>query len=207
MIYTARQVQEILAKGGDGAVRLPLGARLTPSASDLVRAKKIVIRFDGATGPSPQPSPGVPGEGAAAKMLWWWCDGPCGHAKAAVSSLGGSVEVKTVAEAQGLVAAIRELQKALADGAGCGLLLVKQAGAAAVLANRCSNLRAFVGTSIECVESAVREAAANVMLIEYPRQPLTAIRSMLGGFVRGQRKPSAELLGQLKELKELAACG
>lgn len=204
MIYSARQVQEMLARGGDGAVRLPLGSRLTPSAADLVRAKKIIVRFDGATESPQRPSEAGPAVDASGHLLWWWSDGPCGHAKAAVASVGNLIEARPLAQSPGLPDAIRDLNRNLAGETGRGLLLVRNAGAAVVLANRCGGLRAFVGTSLESVESAARDVAANVMLIEYPRQPLTAIRSMLAGFIRGRREPSGTLLAQIKEL---ASCG
>src|SRR5215217_8187056 len=102
MIVTARQLEDLhRANGSNGRLVLPYRARLTPLAADWVKARKVVLGYsdDGAAnppngkaaapagapplaasqtgnaGPASDPSPGA---------VLWWCDGPCGPAKAAV---------------------------------------------------------------------------------------------------------------------------
>src|SRR4051812_5113241 len=95
MIFTARQLEDLHKTNGH--VVLPYGARLTPLAGDWARAKKIVVGYGpdelvksqgngtakavgvGDGGDKPQAA-GAPG------AFLWWCDGPCGAAKAAVGS-------------------------------------------------------------------------------------------------------------------------
>src|SRR5580658_1380267 len=97
MIFTARQLQDL--QTANGQIVLPYGARLTPLAADWIRAKRLSVGYAPAEmlaanlpspekPPSPQPSPGVPGEGAkvAGGAMLWWCDGACGPAKAAVAA-------------------------------------------------------------------------------------------------------------------------
>src|SRR3954447_11162285 len=103
MFLTARQLEDLhRANGSNGHLVLPYRARLTPLAADWVRARKIALGYsdDGA-----QPGNGnVPATGAATPLavshggaatastnlaagssagaILWWCDGPCGPAKA-----------------------------------------------------------------------------------------------------------------------------
>src|SRR6266542_952689 len=87
MIYTARQLEELHKTNGH--VRLPVGARMTPMAHDWLRSKRLTIVY---ADDEPQ-SPGIAthesstANSPAPTDRWlWWCDGPCGAAKAAVSA-------------------------------------------------------------------------------------------------------------------------
>src|SRR3954452_11170094 len=102
MILTARQLEDLhRANGSNGRLVLPYRARLTPLAADWVKARKVVLGYsdDGAARPS-NGKPAAPGaatpltasqtgnadparESSPGAVLWW-CDGPCGPAKAAV---------------------------------------------------------------------------------------------------------------------------
>src|SRR5437773_12529759 len=111
MIFTARQLEDLHKTGGaNGHVVLPYRARLTPLAADWVRAKKISIGYsDGEFQKSDAPqivqpraaghtavvaappvvaanSPVSPGIAPPGGILWW-CDGPCGPAKAALVAM------------------------------------------------------------------------------------------------------------------------
>src|SRR5437764_1650531 len=100
--FTARQLEDLhKATGSNGQLVLPYRARLTPLAADWVKARKVVLGYsdDGAAKPSngkpaapagtpplaasPTGTAGVGSDPAPGAMLWW-CDGPCGPAKAAV---------------------------------------------------------------------------------------------------------------------------
>ena len=209
MIFTARQLEDL--HKSNGHVVLPYGARLTPLAVDWARAKKIVIGYG--------PDELVKGQGkkveavgaagiampqATAGAFLWWCDGPCGAAKAAVgaqakeSSLGA---VGVTEDAKHLVAAIKRIALAVKEGKSeGGVLLVQSAAAAVVLANRCPSLRAIAGTTLESLEAGIRAVAANVIVIEYPGKTFPQIKNLVSRFVRAKRDVGDDLLAQMREV-------
>ena len=109
MIYTARQLEQLHKTNGH--VTLPYNARLTPAAQDWIRARKLAIQYtDGESPPLGAPFSARPQGGACPRCnhaenpavpagakreestssrrgtFLWWCDGPCGAAKAAIIS-------------------------------------------------------------------------------------------------------------------------
>jgi ribose 5-phosphate isomerase RpiB len=222
VIVTARQLQDLHARGdGDGAIVLPYGARLTPLAVDWIRSKRISVGYGpdsllpspgtpgegkgwGSSRPSPQPSPGVPGEG----VILWWCDGPCGAAKAAFGAQSRETRlapIELTSEPTQLTSVIKHLaaqiKSSQADG---GVLLVKSAAEAIVYANRCPSLRAIVGTCLESVDQAMNAIGANVLILEYPYKSLPQIRNLLARFARGPRNAPDQIQHRLKELASCA---
>jgi hypothetical protein len=214
MIFTARQLEDL--HKANGHVVLPYGARLTPLAVDWARAKKVVVGYgpdelvksqgNGAAkgiaiadGAKPQ---------AAVGAFLWWCDGPCGAAKAAVGALAKESSlsaVETPADVKQLVPVIRKMAAVVKEGKAAGGLLLVQSGASAVvLANRCKSLRAIVGTTLESLEAGISQIAANVLIVEYPSKSFSQIKNLLSRFVRARREASAELKRQLEELE---SCG
>ena len=222
MIVTARQVQDLHRQsGGNGQLTLPYRAKLTPLASDWIRSKKLVIGYSDVSAAPSQPGAGAPvlpgaiGTGASAPgyegntaTIRWWCDGPCGPAKAAVTAQAKESNLRAIelpADAKKLAAAIKLLAQDIKSGqASAGVLLVQSAAVATVFANRCPSLRAVVGTCLEAVEQGVQQAAANVLVIEHPYKTLPQVKSLLGRFVRGRRELSEELR---RQLQELSSCG
>ena len=234
MIVTARQLQDLHARtSGDGQIVLPYGARLTPLAVDWVRSKRINVGY----GPdsllsSPDfassPAPGTPGEGRGAGhvdsskssspqpstaaptdgMILWWCDGPCGAAKAALSAQSRESRLAPIefsAEPSQLTAAIKHLASQIKSAqAGGGVLLVKSAAEAIVYSNRCPSLRAVVGTCLESVDQAMTSIGANVLILEYPYKSLPQIRNLLARFARGPRIAPESIQHRLKELASCA---
>jgi hypothetical protein len=224
MIVTARQVQDLHRQsGGNGQITLPSRARLTPLASDWIRSKKLVVGYSDVAAadavPSP-PGPGAPvaawndetgasasgyGEAGAATIRWW-CDGPCGPAKAAIVSLENEsafAPLDVSADPQRLSAAIKALAIQVRSGhARGGAILVRSGAAAVVLANRCPSLRAVLGTCLDAVEQGLTLVSANVLVLEYPYQTLQQTKNLLSRFSRGLRPGPlpAELARQLQEL-------
>ena len=215
MIFTARQLEDL--HKANGHVVLPYGARLTPLAVDWARAKKIVVGYGpdelvksqgnggvkaigGADGAKPQ--------AAAAGAFLWWCDGPCGAAKAAVGALAKESNLSAVdlpADVKQLVPVIRKMAAAVKEGkAAGGLLLVQSAAAGVVLANRCASLRAIVGTTLESLEAGITQVAANVLVLEYPNKSFSQLKNLLSRFVRARRDVSEDLK---RQIEELASCG
>ena len=209
MIYTARQLEDL--HRSEGSLVLPYGARLTPLAVDWAKAKKLVIGYSNVEPlkPSARPINGDPHSPADAKALLWWCDGPCGAAKAAVASQAKETNLAALdvpGEAKNVVKAIKHLAAEVKAGrAGGGILLVQTGAAALLFANRCPSLRAVLGTCLESVEQGIQLIAANVLVIEYPYKTLSQVKNLLGRFARAGQRPVSDDVKQ--QLQEMASCG
>src|SRR5881394_1925953 len=143
MIYTARQLEDLWkANGSNGQVILPYRARLSPMASDWIKSKKINVGYsdDGTVKTdSPAKEKAAPTPAPAGAFLWW-CDGPCGTAKAALSaqsresSLG---QIDILSEPTKLVSVIRSIAREVKSNQTPGaILMVNSAASALVYANR-----------------------------------------------------------------------
>jgi hypothetical protein len=236
MFLTARQLEAIHREtGANGQLVLPYRARLTPAAQDWVRLKKIMLGYSdeqntpfrgrsqngasvGATGAigagaakdvdvpsSAKQDGGIP---AATGTLLWWCDGPCGAAKAAITaqakeSLLRAVEIPP--DAKQIVPVVKAIARELKSGtATSAALVVQNAASAMVFANRCSSIRAVVGTCLEAVEQGIQQVAANVLVIEHPYKTLQQVKNMLARFARAKRELTPDVQ---RQLAELASCG
>lgn len=220
MIYTARQLEDLWkAAGGSGQLVLPLRARLTPLAADWIKERRIALEYSDGSEAKADPAisccegpavcPAGPSKVQAAKAAWlWWCDGPCGTAKAALTTIAREsplAELDKPADARHVAAVVKHLAGEIKAGrAAGGILMVQTAAVAMVLANRCPSLRAVVGTCLQAVDQGVSQAAANVLVIEHPYQTLQQVRNLLIHFVRGRRQLSDELK---QHLQELTTCG
>jgi hypothetical protein len=220
MIFTARQLEDLhrTSGNGNGQLVLPYGARLTPLASDWIRSKRINIGYgpDELVGEhsnkkksTAEANPAKPqAEGARAGSFLWWCDGPCGAAKAAIGALAKESNLSPIdipADPRLLTPVIKHLAAAVKSaGAAGGILMLQSGGAAVVLANRCPSLRAVLGTTFESLEAAIAAVAANVLVLEYPRKSFSEMRNLLSRFVRAPRDLRDDVKGQLQEL---TSCG
>ena len=214
MIYTARQLEDLWkANGSNGQLVLPYRARLSPLAADWVKAKRVTLGYSdngAAATPATQspisPLPHSPTPPSASFL--WWCDGPCGTAKAALTAQAREAplgEAPIPGDPKKLVAAIRHVAAEVKSGKAAGGILVVGSGAAAlVYANRCPSLRAIVGTCLETVEQGIQQVAANVLVIEHPHKTLNQIRNMLSRFVKARRELSDETR---TALGEMTSCG
>ncbi len=206
MIFTARQLEELHRTNGH--VTLPYQARLTPLAQDWVKQKKIAIGYaDVETKPSTPSKPSAESLAISRPLLCpflWWCDGPCGPAKAALMSQSKESnldELGTAHDSMHLVAAIKKIADEIKNNRAAGaIVLVKSGAEAIVYANRCPSLRAVLGTCIESVEQGIQQVAANVLVIEHPYKTLSQVKNLLSRFVRGKRELSDDVKHRLKEL-------
>jgi ribose 5-phosphate isomerase RpiB len=218
MIVTARQLEDLHKQNGsNGHVMLPYRARLTPLASDWIRARKVVLGYGDAAAQTAngasftKPPAAEPANATApvrAGSFLWWCDGPCGPAKAAVIAHEKESSLRAIedpSDAKQLVAVIKRIAADVKSGRIQGAILIVQNGAlATVFANRCPSLRAILGTSMEAVEQGVQQAAANVLIIEHPQKTLQQVKNLLSRFTRGKRSVSEDVQ---RLLQELGACG
>jgi ribose 5-phosphate isomerase RpiB len=214
MIVTERQLEDLHKQSGaNGHVTLPYRARLTPLAADWIRKRKVVVGYsDAQANPSTDPAPAglraSAGQPIATGTIFWWCDGPCGPAKAALvarekESLLRALDVP--ADASRTAAVVKALASEVKSGrAAAGLLMVRTGAAALLFANRCPALRAVLGSCLDAVEQGVQQVAANVLVIEYPHQSLQQMKNMIGRFVRARRELSEEVR---RQLEDLASCG
>jgi ribose 5-phosphate isomerase RpiB len=232
MIVTARQLEDLHRQnGGNGHVVLPYRARLTPLAQDWVKAKRVALGYGDIGKPrsgngvtlasSTSPAAGeVKKDGCCTKCAHdsgpccsataylWWCDGPCGPAKAALTIHEKESALKAL-DAQGgasqVVPVIKKLAAEVKAGHAAGGVLMVQSGAAAmVYANRCPSLRAVLGTCQDAVEQGIQQVAGNVLVIEYPHKTLQQMKNMLGRFVKARRELGADVKRQLQELSSCA---
>jgi hypothetical protein len=211
MIYTARQLEDMWkANGSNGQVVLPYRARLSPMASDWIKAKRITIGYsdDGAIKVESKSVKEAAVAAPVAGSFLWWCDGPCGTAKAALSAQAresnlGQIDIPS--ESTKLVSVIRKIADEIKSNRAPGaMLMMNSAASALVFANRCPSLRAIVGTCMETVEQGLNQVAANVLIIEYPHKTLQQIRNLIARFVKAKRELSEETR---KSLQELSTCG
>jgi hypothetical protein len=216
MIFTARQLEEMhRSNGRNGHVTLPYRARLTPLAVDWIKQRGVHVGYAdvevGATRATSEAArtAALKDEPSTLVRKWmWWCDGPCGPAKAALLAVAReagleameiAVDAKRIAEAVKIIAS--EVKAARADG---GVMLVSNGAAAMVFANRCPSLRAVLATCIEAVDQGVNLVAANVLVIEHPYKSMPQVRSLLARFVRQRRELSEDVKQQLSELASCA---
>jgi hypothetical protein len=214
MIYTARQLEDLhKGSGANGQLVLPYGARLTPLAVDWARSKKVAIGYSNVEAPRPAVQPinaATASPTTDAKTLLWWCDGPCGAAKAALSAQAKESALSPIdlpADAANLVKVIKHAAAEVKAGRAGGLVLLVHTGAAAtIFANRCPSLRAILGTCLETVEQGIQLVAANTLILEYPHKTLSQVKNLLGRFARAAATPRAPSEPLQQQLKELASC-
>jgi len=220
MIITARQLEDLHRQaGGNGHLTLPYRARLTPLAADWVKSRKIVLGYSSVAAPAGSASAEAPplavsrsSDSSTASSpqssILYWCDGPCGPAKAAVvahEKQSNLWQLDKPADAREIVAVVKAIAAEIkAQRASAAIVFVQHGAGAMVFANRCPSLRAVLGTCLEAVDQGVLQMAANVLVIEHPYKTLQQVKNMIGRFVRGPRKLSDDVQRQLQELASCA---
>jgi hypothetical protein len=198
MFYTARQLESLLKERGK--VVLPYRARLTPLAKDWVRKTRTAVGYAEA---EPKPNGKAAKTETQAKYLWW-CDGPCGSAKAALMNAAREATLEAMAileDSSRVVSAVRHLAGEVKNGSAAGgILIVKRSGVASVYANRCSSLRAIVGTSLPTVEAGISELAANVLILEADQLSLREMKHLILRFAKAPRELKESVVRELSEL-------
>jgi hypothetical protein len=205
MFYTARQLESLLKE--TGKIVLPYRARLTPLAQDWLRRTKISIGYSDAESPLREGSknPALEPPKKPEPKYLWWCDGPCGSAKAALMNASREANLEAMAileDSSRVLSAIRHLASEVKENrvAG-GVLIVKHSGVASVYANRCSSLRAIVGTTLPAMEAAINELAANVLILEADRLTLREMKHLILRFAKAPRELKESVVRELSELK------
>jgi ribose 5-phosphate isomerase RpiB len=139
----------------------------------------------------------------------WWCDGPCGTAKAAILAHARDANLLPVevgADPASTAAAVKHVALEVNSGRVTGAIFAVGHGAAAmVMANRCASLRAVLGTCLDSVDQAVRRVGANVLVLEHSHRTLMEMRNMIRRFTSAQVRDVAPDVE--RQLRELSACG
>ena len=202
MIYSARQLDQL--HKAHGKIVLPCGARLTPLARDWVKSKKIAIEYSDVEAPLLKPADAGGAKEKKSLPLMWWCDGAAGVSKAALmaaSKEANLVPMTILQDSSRAVSAVRHLAREVKAGhAEGGVLIAGNSAAALMYANRCSVLRAVMGTSHAAMEAAIRELAPNVLVLEDQRQTMQQAKNMILRFALAKRQPSEAIERELKEL-------
>jgi ribose 5-phosphate isomerase RpiB len=215
MFVTVRQLEDLHRQNGsNGHVTLPYRARLTPLAQDWIRSKRVVLGYSDGE-PQASQAPPTPPAGAAASaaqqssgQVLWWCDGPCGPAKAALMSYEKESALKALDaphDPRRIASVVKTIAGEVTAGrAGAAVLMLQTGAAAVVFANRCPSLRAILGTCHEAVEQGVSQVGANVLVIEHPHRTLQQMKNMLSRFLKAKRELPEDVR---RQLQELASCG
>jgi hypothetical protein len=209
MYVTARQLEQMLRDSG--TIVLPAGARLTPGAQDLVRAKKLELSYDASAG-KPQvqltstTSPLAASPSPSGASFVYWCGAKSGTAKAAISMTAREVNLRELpvgGDANNAIAAVRSTIEAIKNKSAVGaILVVEHASIVSTLANRSPHLRAIVGTSIGAIDLGLSQLGANVLILEPGNLPLMTIRNLITKFIRSPRGMNEELAKALGELSK-----
>ena len=216
MFVTVRQLEQIYkSNGSNGHVVLPYRARLTPLAQDWVRSKRVALGYSDGEAQAPHATAAPPASAAASAAVsspagatLWWCDGPCGPAKAALVAFEKELSLRALdvpQDSRRVVEIVKTTAQQVKSGQAQAAVLMVQSGAVAtVFANRCPSLRAVLGTCLESVEQGIQQLGANVLVIEYPHRTLQQMKNMIGRFVRARRDLPEDVR---RQLQELASCG
>lgn len=196
MIITQRQLER-LAKSG-GTIVLPYRARLSPLAADYARHRGLTLGYAEVEAPA-----GVAAPTAPALPYLWWIEGASGAAQAALRNAARQRPLQPMAilgDATRVESAVRHLEGELRRGSVAGgVLAVRAAGLACVLANRSRHLRAVVATSLASVRDAMQRVAANVLILEHDALTLAQITNVVGLFATGVRQSDDALTRTLEE--------
>jgi ribose 5-phosphate isomerase RpiB len=210
MIYSARQLEDL--HRANGHVTLPYNARLTPLAQDWARARKLEIHYSDGEARETASGAGAAslafsGKSGSGTFLWW-CDGPCGPAKAAIAQQAKQSNLLSIeigSDLSQLASVVKHVAAEVKAQRAAGAVLLVACGAGAmVYANRCPSLRAVLGTCLDSVDQALRRVAANVLVVEHAHKTLSETRNMLARFVSASRELSPDVR---RQLEELASCG
>jgi ribose 5-phosphate isomerase RpiB len=183
-VVTAQMLQEMLATRGP--IELPRDALITPAARDWLRDRKIPITWQDA-----KPSAGV---GGRVPIVIDLKTPMLRSLLITLERILGSTETIDPSEkAGGMVAAVRTLCAGVAAGQyPRGIVFADDGNLPVCVANKCRGIRAALGLCLPSVEQAVRQFAANVLVIEPAHQTMHQIRQMVQRFVTLRASDSAK---------------
>ena len=195
---TANQLQDALAASKNGVVYLAADAKLTPLGNDLARQfpERVMRVTRAATQTTIQPG------GGSALPWMYYMEGSCPVAREIVTDRRDRLRpVVAVSRAGALPQVIREIAQQIGAGqAAGGLLFVPSAALAMCYANRCSAIRAVLGTCGEAVEEGIRDLGANLLVIEYPHHGRRSQSAMVDRMLEQTPTAPSHVQRQLAEM-------
>lgn len=198
-IITAQQLQEAIGESPDGVALIAHDARPTPLANDYIRENPAKVRR--AEAPAESAAMSVGG-----RPWLWWAEGHCPAVVATTAGLTGQMVHSGAARSEaGLVQALRDIAAGVRSRSlRGGVVFVRSAARAAVLANRSPALRAVVGKCPEAVEQGIAEVGANVLIIEYPHTGADRLASMVTRIVQTQPQTTPHMERELADMHRRA---
>jgi len=199
-IVTANQLQSAIESSPDGVAHLTADARPTPLANDFIRQHPAKIRRV-----SMLAGGGSSGNAVTASPWVWWMDGMCSAAQEITRQRSARLRPLTASRSSSSLGAVtREVASLLKGRQAAGaLLFVQNAARASCFANRCSSIRAVVGTCGEAVEQSIAELGANCLVIEYPHVGPKAMAAMIDRMLQTHPKAPATIERELADLGRL----
>lgn len=200
-IVTANQLQQAIDE--KGYVVVAPNARLTPLANDLARLHKNKIKRASPVGGDVK----MTRNDRATNSNWfWWVDGVCPVVNEVTKQRSDVLHpMANPRKHEATISVIRDLASAVKNGQVKGaVLFVPTAAKVLCYANRCSSLRAIVGTTVGAVDAGMAELGANVLVIEYPQHGKGSVDAMLDRFLN--QLPTTNTLVQ-RALAELHRLG
>ena len=204
-IITARQLQEAMDAAPQGIAVLAPDARLTPLAADLARQDPEKIkRLTAALGSAAShANPQITAAGPHLPWLWW-VDEPCNIVDQIVGARSQQLRPSAAGRSGGglPVQVVRDIATSIrAQRIAGAILFVRNAARAMCYANRCSSIRAVVGTSDEAVEQGIRDMGANVLVIERPQIGPRAMAAMVDRMLQQTPKAPPQVQRELADLQ------
>ncbi len=195
-IITAQQLQSAIANAPDGVAVIAHDARPTPLANDFIREHPAKVRRADAA------STGLKRAASLGQPWLWWADGHCPAVAATMAGLGGKAVLSGASRSEaGLVHVLRDLANGIRQQTITGgLLFVRSAARATVLANRNPSLRAIIGTCPEAVEQGISQIGANILIVEYPFISPERLASMATRITHSKPTTSSHVERELSDM-------
>ena len=174
-IITANQLRAAMGKDGKGVALIAENARLTPLAQDIAREKPSQLRRVAANA-SENKKTTEPGG------TWvWWSEQQFAKLQGVVGKWPARLKRISAGRSGGeLAQVVREVAGEVRNSHAAGaVLFVSNAAKAGCFVNRCTSLRAVVGTCSEAVKQGMQQVGANVLIVEVPYVEAKAIEAMV----------------------------
>ncbi|QDU33904.1 hypothetical protein KS4_19640 [Poriferisphaera corsica] len=202
---TADNLAQFIKLYPNRLIKLAPNAQLTPLAQDFIKEKQL--NFTAAsTGQTKQIK--STDNSPIAKPTAIWIDGFCPVVQQLTSKLRTQLTLiapsKTAAQLPEL---IKQISQQLAHGdIKNAILFLPDAISAALLANKCANIRAAVSRCSQSFITAHRDLALNLLIIEYPHTKADQIESLTRYMATHTTPNSNAIESKFKELSHPCRC-
>lgn len=183
-VVTAQMLQDL--QRSRAPIELPRDALITPAARDWLRDHAMPVTWQDA-----KPAANV-GGGRVPIVIDLKVPMLRSLLITLERSLGSAETIDPSEKSGGVIAAVRKLCGGVAAGQfSRGIVFADDGNLPVCVANKCRGIRAAMGMCVPSVEQAVRQFAANVLVIEPGHQTMHQIRQMVQRFVSLRASDSA----------------